>query len=216
MVDCLIDCMVDCLVDQSVNCLNDCTVDRTVHRSSDRLNDCMVDRTADRSVDRLNDTMVGRTVDRSGRGWPSPGLQGRLEVCALTPTGVHKPLWWCNPVGSIARPVYRNRSQTAGNQPFVWVFCHFFVRSTGKTRKTNETNRFFCFFQGLSGRVVWKTIRAGLPHLFAPIQSSRNQQLTNSFLFFYFVLICLTPRSMKIQLFPFLFYRTGLETMPTL
>ena len=65
----------------------------------------------------------------------------------------------------------------------------------------------FRFFQGFSGRVVWKTIRVGLPHRFPPIQSSGNQKLTNFVSTFIFFLVLLTPESMKIQHFPFFFQK---------
>ena len=65
--------------------------------------------------------------------------------------------------------------------------ARFGLNPREKRRKKNE--KFGCFlgFRGFSGQVVWKTIRAGLPHLFAPIQSSGNQNLTKFVLIFVFV-----------------------------
>ena len=70
------------------------------------------------------------------------------------------------------------------------------------------------FFQGFSGRVVWKTIRAGLPHLFAPIQSSGNQNLTNFVLIFIFFELVWPPKVWKSNFFLLFFQKQASKPCP--
>ena len=97
------------------------------------------------------------------------------------------PVVIAGPVGPQTVPGPAVGTAAFGAQPFVGGFWPFWDKSTRKiVKRIEEKFDVFGFFQGFSGRVVWKTIRAGLPHRFAPIQSSRNQHLSNFLLIFIF------------------------------
>ena len=92
-------------------------------------------------------------------------------------------------------------------------FCRFLAKSMWTFGKIQRTIRFVQVFQGFSSQQICENIRAGLADLSGIMQSSGDQDLTDFTEFVCFLLVLVAPKSMKTQLFPFIFKRTGPATM---
>ena len=89
----------------------------------------------------------------------------------------------------------------------------------GQIGKHIEKIFIFQFFLSFSSSKIRENIRAGLPDRFGIIYFCGDQHFTKFVIFFHLCFVVFrfsTLGNMKIELFPFIFKRTGSETIPKL
>ena len=143
------------------------------------------------------------------RSWNKIGTNFRDEIRSLARRCSVGPPRSVRPSGRTTRFIY-----PYGGQPFVRGFSGIWAKSTGKTGKIPAIFLIFhCFYKVFQAQILRKYPRRSCGSFWSGLEL-RNPKFDRFRHLFPFFFRFFDPHNMKIQLVPFIFKRTGPETMP--